>query len=215
MSHLEERTSDLVDGRLGAAETESAHAHLAVCAACFEMVEAERLTKARLSALEAPAPAQDFLARLLAVPAAVSPDSAGESSTEASRHAPLDAAAAPVTRPAPGRPAEGLSGRTPGSRRPGSSSRPGGAPDSVRPGAGRLARPARRPARARLAAAMAGSVGMLGAGLFALSVVSPSANAALTPGANLSLARTVITMTGLPIVNALPGRWLGGSPSGR
>ncbi len=56
---------------------------------------------------------------------------------------------------------------------------------------------------------------MLGAGVFALSVVSPSVNAAMTPQANLSMARTVITMTGLPIVNALPGRWLGGTAPGR
>lgn len=231
MSHLESRISDLVDARLGAAEAEAAHAHLGVCASCREMVEAERLTKARLSALAGPAPSGDFMARLLAVPAlaadvaepldddpaaprdepmvTVGPatgDRVGHDRPVAARPAPWDTAVRPDAGP-------------PGSRRP-AASRPGGVPDTaaaaVRPVLGRRrARLSRRPGRTRFAATVAGSMGVLGAGVFALSVVSPSVNAAMTPQANLSMARTVITMTGLPIVNALPGRWLGGTAPGR
>lgn len=243
MSHLESRISDLVDARLGAAETESAHAHLAGCGTCREMVEAERLTKARLSALDVPAPSGDFMARLLAVPALVAADPVGAvdladpvgavADDQALADTSSDGSGQLITvgpatttrvvgpgRPAPWDPAARPDAGPAGSRRPGSSPRPTGTPDpaaaSVRPALGRRrAQLARRPGRTRFAATVAGSMGVLGAGVFALSVVSPSVNATMAPKANLSMARTVITMTGLPIVNALPGRWLGGTAPGR
>jgi anti-sigma factor RsiW len=173
VSHLAERISELVDGRLAPEATEQAHAHLAGCPTCREMVEAERLTKARLSALEAPALSAELLGRLLAV--------GGASDVVRDLDVPaLDAGPA-------------------GSRRP---ARRGAA---LRPSARSSGRLSRRPGRARLAAAMAGSFGVLGAGVFALSVASPTANAAMTPTANLVVARHVVTMSGLPILNLLPG----------
>ncbi len=182
MSHLAERISELVDGRLGPQASDEAHAHLARCLVCREMVEAERLTKARLSALEVPDVSADLLGRLLAVGGA--PGVAAE------------AAASDVARDAGLRPLDAG---------PSGSRRPGGAGAVMRPGSRSSGRLSRRPGRARLAAAMAGSFGVLGAGVFALSLASPTANTAITPSANLVAARHVVTMSGLPILTLLPG----------
>lgn len=204
MSHLDERISDLIDGRLSAAETETAHAHLARCSGCHEMVEAERLTKARLAALQDPAPSLALTAQLLAVggqataPPTVPhlPSVLAAAGVPAAGVRPVDAGPSGSRRPEPG--------TTPGSR---SGTRPG-----TRPGAPRLSR---RPGRVRAAAVMAGSLGVLGVGLFGASVVSPAANTSLAPSANLSVARSVVTMTGLPILNLLPGWRVAHGGSGR
>jgi hypothetical protein len=49
MSHLGDKVTALVDGQLTIEATERAHGHLAGCRECRDMVEAERLMKARLS----------------------------------------------------------------------------------------------------------------------------------------------------------------------
>ncbi len=184
MSHLDEQVSDLVDGRLDAAGLEQAERHLAGCRACRDVVEAERLTKARLVALAAPAPDDALLARLLAVPGL---PSGGEVAHAGG--ATVTAARPPVDVPG-------------GSRRPGERSRVASAPAVSRPPAS-----SSRRRRVRFGAGLAGSLAVLGAGVFSLSVVSPSANAAMTPSANLVAARHVVTMVGFPVVTALPG-WL-------
>jgi hypothetical protein len=210
VNHLGEHISDLVDGRLSAAQAETAHAHLASCRPCRDMVEAERLTKARLVSLEAPVPTADLIAGLLALP----------QSPRAADTPP------PFAATSPGLPPDVVEVGLTGSRRPAGaprSSRPGGltaaAASAVRPPAGRSARSGRRgprrPERLRFAAALAGSVGVIGASVFGLSVVSPAANNAITPTANLSVARNVVTMSGLPMVTLLPAWWVAHGGSGR
>ncbi len=67
MTHLGDRASALVDGQLDPDGVERAHAHLAHCRGCRDLVDAERLLKARLATLQGPEPAQDLLGRLLAM----------------------------------------------------------------------------------------------------------------------------------------------------
>lgn len=190
MSHLGERISDLVDGRLEPEVTELAHAHMVACEPCRQQVEAERLTKSRLAALPVPEPGDALTARLLAV-AQVTPVEQP------------DLTRAGSARPATGHPSAETApdGVPPGSRRPGGSRRPAGPAVAPARSSGRLAR---RPARLRLAAAVAGSVSAFSAGLFGLSVISPAANAAVMPGLDMLTARRVITMSGLPILNIAP-----------
>jgi anti-sigma factor RsiW len=183
VSHLAERISDLVDGRLSAEATDQAHAHLAGCRACRDILEAERLTKARLQTLAAPEPGTDLLTRLLAV----APQSA-------------ELAAEVPTVP---------SGGLAGSRRPGGVGRPAAAPSTTRPSS------MRRPRRVRLAAAVAGSFGAFGAGLLALSVFSPTANAAVVPTLDMLSARNVVGMSGLPILNIAPAWRMANNLAGR
>ncbi len=179
MSHLGESVSDLVDGRLDPSEAEWADTHLVRCPSCRQLVEAERLTKSRLQALPSPQPMDALAARLLAIP------DDGETPLPARSGIATEA---PVPTAAP-----------PGSRRPGGGTRP----VATGPGAP-LRRPVHRSSRWRAAAAVAGSVGALSVGLFGLSVVSPSANAALAPTVDMLAVRNVITMSGLPMPNIIP-----------
>jgi len=66
---LGDRVADLADGRLPAAEAETAFAHVAVCDRCRVALDTARAASAAL-AEPAPAPSEDFLARLLGIPAA-------------------------------------------------------------------------------------------------------------------------------------------------
>ncbi len=208
MSHLGERVSDLVDGRLEPQAAELAHAHMVACESCRQLVEAERLTKSRLTALPAPQPGPPLLARLLEVPRlAADPDPrvvAARSDELPDRELavpsphkpgpPAAVAAGPVTQVP-------LDAGPSGSRRPGYRTRPG-SPHATAPA--RSGRLSRRPARVRLAAAVAGSVGAVSAGLLGLSVLSPTANAAVVPTLDMLAARHVVTMSGLPILNIAP-----------
>jgi hypothetical protein len=63
--------------------------------------------------------------------------------------------------------------------------------------------------------AVAGSVGVVGVGVLGLGVLSPAAGNAVAPMANLTLARDVVTMSGLPMLTMLPPWWLGHAGSGR
>lgn len=67
MSHLGDKAGALVDGQLGAAETERAHAHLAQCRPCRDEVAAAQAVKALVSALDGPAPGADLVGRLLSL----------------------------------------------------------------------------------------------------------------------------------------------------
>ncbi|MFI7588500.1 anti-sigma factor family protein [Spongisporangium articulatum] len=71
LSHLGERATELVDGRLSAAEAERATIHLASCRECRDAVELERLTKQSLSRLADPArepvPSAAFMLQLVAM----------------------------------------------------------------------------------------------------------------------------------------------------
>ena len=67
MSHLGDRAGALVDGQLGAAESERAHAHLAQCRPCRDEVAAVQAVKALVSALDGPAPGADLVGRLLSL----------------------------------------------------------------------------------------------------------------------------------------------------
>lgn len=59
----------LVDGELPHATRERAQAHLAHCTSCRREVEAQRILRADLRALSAPAPSEALTARLLGLPA--------------------------------------------------------------------------------------------------------------------------------------------------
>ena len=58
MSHLGDRLSALVDGELGAAERDRAHAHLASCEQCRAEAAELRALKRKLRGLTAGAPAK-------------------------------------------------------------------------------------------------------------------------------------------------------------
>jgi Putative zinc-finger len=67
VTHLGDRAAAFVDGQLSPESAERTTAHLATCRPCRDLVELERLTKARLSALFGPEPAADLVGRLLAM----------------------------------------------------------------------------------------------------------------------------------------------------
>lgn len=191
MSHLGERVTDLVDGRLDGPATDEVHAHLAGCPSCRQLVETERLTKERLGALDGPDLPDDLTARLLAVPR--------QEAEPASPTAPAATARSAPSAPSGGSVPSAPSGTPGGSRRPGRA--PRGPVAASGPGRSRLSG---RPQRARMAAAVAGSLGVVSAGLLGLSVVSPAANAALVPSVNLLVARDVVAMTAFPMLNLTP-----------
>jgi hypothetical protein len=66
-----------------------------------------------------------------------------------------------------------------------------------------------------MAAAVAGSVGAVSAGLFGISVVSPAANAALVPSVNLVPARSVVNNSLLPMLSMPPAWWVAAGVSRR
>jgi anti-sigma factor RsiW len=68
MSHLGDRLSALVDGELGGAERDRAHAHLAGCEQCRAEAAELRALKQKLRGLMAGAPAEaDMTRRLIAI----------------------------------------------------------------------------------------------------------------------------------------------------
>jgi hypothetical protein len=158
VSHLGENVSALADGQLSPIATERAHMHLARCRGCRDLVEVERLMKARLTQLPAPAPGADLVGRLLALggPSGPLPPRAGHvpgSPRPVSVPLRVPLTVAGRTRPAAGRPATYSSGST----------RPGG-----RPGVP-------RPRRVRLAGAVLGALGVVGAGVTGLVLAGPQA----------------------------------------
>lgn len=70
---LGDRVADLADGRMTPAEAERAFAHVATCSGCRAALDAHRSASSSLHAAEAPAPSQDFLARLSGLAPAADP----------------------------------------------------------------------------------------------------------------------------------------------
>lgn len=73
-AHLGARASDLLDGRLAAAEESQVREHLAACRDCAEQVQAHRSLRAALRGLDVPGAPPGLVAGLLAVPARPSDD---------------------------------------------------------------------------------------------------------------------------------------------
>ncbi|WP_432524095.1 anti-sigma factor family protein [Kineococcus sp. SYSU DK006] len=164
--HLGTRVSPLLDGRLAADAVARAHEHLRACPDCAGAVESERLVKARLQALAEPQPSQDLLVRLL--------DIGGPSGPLPPRDAPMAVPARPVV------------GTAPPSRTDPVRARPRG---TARRPAGRRAR--RRP----VAAALAGTFSLLGAGIVGVLVLGTPGGDAPAPVAELR-TRPSATSTG-------------------
>lgn len=96
MTHLEERVTALVDGRLTPDATERALVHLAECARCRVAVAAERATRRALREAPDPAPSSELLSRLLAM--------GGPAGPLAPRPGHVPGAPRPVPLPPPGAP---------------------------------------------------------------------------------------------------------------
>jgi hypothetical protein len=178
VTHLGEKVSALVDGQLSLEATERAHAHLAHCRGCRDLAETERLLKARLTRLPAPAPDADLVGRLLALggPTGPLPPRPG--------HVPGSPRPPQVPLPALTGARSGGGGRPPASgsgRAAGSLARPTRV-TSTRPStySAGSSRPAGHPVarrRARLAGAVLGALGVVGAGVTGLVLATPDAPA--------------------------------------
>ena len=72
--HLGSRLGELVAGELTRDDRDRALAHLAGCAQCRALVEAERALKSRLGTTRTPEPSADLMASLLSTPADPIPD---------------------------------------------------------------------------------------------------------------------------------------------
>ena len=171
--HLGARVTPLVDGRLAADAELRAEDHLHTCCECHEAVEAERLVRARLTTLGAPEVSPDLMARLL--------DIGGPSGPLPPRDRPMAAPARPVTGVAP--PSRGdAAGPRP--------QRPAG-----RGGRGLRRRP--------VAAALAGTFSLLGAGIVGVLVLNgvgggtpaPVAEFRTTPSPAVSAPRSPSAVT--------------------
>ncbi|WP_380170197.1 hypothetical protein ACFEMC_13995 [Kineococcus sp. DHX-1] len=179
--HLGARVTALVDGRLATDAEARAHDHVRSCTDCSNAFEAERLVRARLHALGDPELSEDLLVRLLQI--------GGPSGPLPPRDAPMANPARPVVGVAPPSRTDPVRSRS--SRGP----------------AGRALRRARR---RPVAAALAGTFSLLGAGIAGVLVLggmpgggqapvaelrtTPSAtpsSAVLTPGAVLPATATV------------------------
>jgi hypothetical protein len=182
VSHLGENVAALVDGQLSPTATERAHVHLAHCRGCRDLVEAERLMKARLTQLPAPAPGADLVGWLLALggPSGPLPPRAG--------HVPGSPRPVPVVLPArtavlstvgdPGRPARaGRPGSGAGLRTVGAARGrvAAGRPSTYSAGSNRPAGRPGAPRRVRLAGAVLGALGVVGAGVTGLVLAGPQA----------------------------------------
>lgn len=174
MTHLGERVSALIDGQLNADATERVMAHLARCRECRDAVEIERLMKTRLACLPGPEPTGDLMGRLLAMggPSGPLPPRPGHV-PGTPRPKPVQLARPILTRP-PARPdaaarvpagvAASVVGVRPGGGRPPAG--PGQAPGMRRPGVRRR--------RVRLAGAVLGALGVVGAGVGGLVLTAPT-----------------------------------------
>ena len=172
--HLGARVSPLVDGRLAADAEARVAEHLRQCPECSEAVDAERLVRARVQALGVPPMSEDLVARLL--------DIGGPSGPLPPRDAPMAVPARPVVGVAP--PSRTDATRGGGARRP-----------ATRSAALRVRR---RP----VAAALAGTFTLLGAGIVGALVLGgvPGGDAP-APVAEL---RTTPSASSTPVGRLLP-----------
>jgi hypothetical protein len=159
VSHLGDRVAALVDGQLTPDAVDRVTMHLVSCRPCRDLVELERLTKARLSALVGPSPTADLVGRLLAM--------GGPSGPLPPR--PGYVPGSPRPEPVPLRPpAAGVrTSTTP--RRPSPSTRPAGRPTVL------------LPRRSRLAAAVLGALSVVGVGVAGVAVGSSTTGASPRP----------------------------------
>ncbi len=193
MTHLGDRAAALVDGQLDPEGVERAHAHLAGCRPCRDAVEAERSTKARVTALQGPEPAPDLVGRLMALggPQGPLPPRAG--------HVPGTPRPQPLGAPAGPRPPAGPAGRRAAAAR------------AVRPGPLGRRRPAGRPrARGRRSRAAVALVGTLSVtvvvGATGLVLGAGAASPAVVPPVDTFVVEHVATTGGLPLTQ-VPVDW--------
>jgi Putative zinc-finger len=174
--HLGARVSPLVDGRLAADAEARVAEHLLHCSECADAVDAERLVRARVQALGVPPMSADLVSRLL--------DIGGPSGPLPPRDQPMAVPARPVVGVAPPSRTDATRGR--GARRP--------APRSA------VLRVRRRP----VAAALAGTFTLLGAGIVGALVLggmpggdapAPVAELRTTPSASASIAPAARDLT--------------------
>ncbi len=207
MTHLGDRAAAFVDGQLTPESAERATAHLAACRPCRDLVELERLSKARLRALSGPEPTADLVGRLLAMggPSGPLPPRPGHvPGTPRPQPVPLPehprggvqvlrrprAALADVARPGPRR--EPAASTRPGGRRQGTSVRP-----------------------SRLAVAVFGALSVVGVGVAGVAVGSTASATGQNP-----LPQRVGTVVGPGSATFVPSRlapidWNQSTVSGR
>jgi len=166
--HLGTRVTPFVDGRLAVDAAARVQEHVAACCECAQAVEAERLVKARVASLGVPTVSDDLVARLL--------DIGGPSGPLPPRDLPMAA---------PARPAVGVA--------PPSRADRGTRPTAARPSGRRVSVLRRRP----VAAALAGTFSLVGAGIVGVLVLGtpqgaapPVAEFRTTPSATTSPAVT-------------------------
>lgn len=233
MTHLGEKVSALVDGQLSLEATERAHAHLACCRPCRDLVEGERQMKARLSCLPAPELGADLVGRLLALGGPSGPLPPRPGHVPGSPRPTMVALPVPTSVSTPvsfseatswlgGGVLAGGSGRIFGARSRFGVPRPAGSPSAS-------SRPTGRPAgprRARLAGVVLGALGVVGAGVGGLVLASPEAPRGVPSQARLDSfvvqrplqTRTVVTADmslELQRPRSFVGHSVEPSPSGR
>jgi hypothetical protein len=211
VTHLGDRAAAFVDGQLTPESAERATAHLAACRPCRDLVELERLTKARLSALCGPDPSADFVGRLLAMggPSGPLPPRPG--------HVPGTPRPQPVSLPTPERGGVQVLRRA---------ARPSLPRDVARPGPRREPVPSTRPSGrsrapirpSRLAVAVFGAMSVVGVGV--AGVAAGSSAAATGPNPLPARLGTVVSPAGAGLVPArvapvAPIDWTQGAISSR
>lgn len=170
--HLGARVTALVDGRLATDAEARAHDHVRSCGDCSDALEAERLVRARLHALGEPELSEDLLVRLLQI--------GGPSGPLPPRDAPMANPARPVV------------GVAPPSRTD---------PVRSRSSHGPAGRAVRRVRRRPVAAALAGTFSLLGAGIAGVLVLG-----GLPGGGQAPVAELRTTPSSAPSASALtPG----------
>jgi hypothetical protein len=212
MSHLGDRVSALADGELDAEARERALAHVAGCAECRSLLEAERRTKRRLATTAVPDLPAGLLARLDLL--------GGPGDPMPPRGRPMSGAsvppvgAFPTALPAPGRPVADAA-RRPGAAPYGGSS-PYGKPGSRRPaGPGRSGTSRRT---ARRAAALAGGTLSLsglafGAAFWLGGPVEPRPGAPVQPPVDAFLTEHSVSTGRAPLGDPASGT-VAGFPTG-
>jgi hypothetical protein len=162
VTHLGDRAAALVDGQLTPEAVDRATMHLTSCRPCRDLVELERLTKARLAALVGPEPTPDLVGRLLAMggPAGPLPPRPGYvPGTPRPQPVPLRS---PVSTPVR---------TTTLHRRPTPATRPAGRPSLL------------TPRRTRLAAGVLGALSVMGVGVAGVAVGAGATGASPRPAA--------------------------------
>jgi Putative zinc-finger len=203
VTHLGDRVAAFVDGQLSPESAERTTAHLVTCRPCRDLVELERLTKARLSALCGPEPNVDLIGRLLAMggPAGPLPPRPG--------YVPGSPRPQPVTMPTLQRDVP-----RPGRRRePVTSTRPGGRTGTTTTTTTTATTTGARPSR--LAAAVFGALSVVGVGVAGVAAGSTAAASGPTPVPQRSGAVVDPASAGFVTVRIAPIEWTQGAISSR